>query len=241
MGRSQGRKGTGRDPIAALVNDLLGGGNAPPTEGEQRQAGEGEHSGHGVYQGDPRDIPGGKQHIANPPVKQQRGYSKPVEDPYRNALLAHGVLPDGNVMDRDPRLSGGQRVVRPEYEKIVPEQHPVPVFIVEGTASPGVIRQAAPRSVTCPASTSAEPIRVASMNPRRIRIGLLNEDTATNIRFATGLSELAAGTGALLPWPTNSYTWLETQGEIWAIGDTNNASGTPRLSIIEESEEAATA
>lgn len=235
MGRSQGRKGTGRDPIAELVHDLLGGGNAPPTEGEQRQAGEGEHSGHGVYQGDPRDIPGGRPHMGNPPVKRQQGYAKPVEDPYRNAILAHGVLPDGNVMDRDPRLTGGQRTTRPKYQEIKPDQHPVPVYMVDG-GNPDTIRVATYRHITCPASTSAEPARVCGRNPARVELRLLNEDTATNIRIGLLHEIITAGEGgvtggALIPWATNSYTAIETQDELFAAGATGG--GTPLLSIIE--------
>ena len=57
----------------------------------------------------------------------------------------------------------------------------------------------------------------------------------TNIRIATNLAQLAAGQGALIPWPLNSYTALPTQGELYAIGSAG--SGTPRLSIIEVFEE----
>ena len=108
------------------------------------------------------------------------------------------------------------------------------MFIVEGH-DPGIIRSASPRSVTVPASTAAEPVRVCGRSTARTEIRLLNEDTATDIRFATNLAQLAAGQGALLPWPSNTYLALPTQGEIYAIGSTG--SGTPKLSIIEVFEE----
>jgi hypothetical protein len=72
---------------------------------------------------------------------------------------------------------------------------------------------------------------VCGRNENRVEIQLLNEDTATDIRFATTLVQLAAGSGALLPWPANSYLTIKTQGELYAIGA--SGSGTPRLSIIE--------
>jgi hypothetical protein len=211
--------------VSAALDDIrriIGADGEDGTEpGVRRQEGIGE----------PRDIPGGLNHLANPPVKHQTVPVPEPEWPYRQSMLAHGVPPDEHGRhDRDPRLSGGQRGQAPAA-KLAPRVSPVPVYIVESEGGPSSIRRAFPRSVTCPASTSAEPIRVCGRNPDRVKISLLNEDTATDIRFATNLTALSAGTGALLPWPANTYLTLETQDEIYAIGATG--SGTPRLSIVE--------
>jgi len=225
MGRAAGKRSP-RDPVSQAIEDLkqlagLGAGDDGSDPGVRRQEGIGE----------PRDIPGGQNHLANPPVKQQAVPRPEPQWPYRQSMLAHGVPPDeAGRHDRDPRLSGGQRGQAPQ-EKIAPRVSPVPVYIVESEGGPSSIRKASPRSVTCPASTSAEPVRVCGRNPDRVKISLLNEDTSTDIRFATNLAALSAGTGALLPWPNNSYLTLETQGELYAIGATG--SGTPRLSIVE--------
>lgn len=239
MGRASGKK-TPRQ----MLEDLLGSDAGGALEGLP-QAGRGAEQSAGVRAeegiGAPRDIPGGKNHIANPVTPNAYRDPPPVPErewPYRRALLAHGVDPDGQHADRDPRLTNpGSRARRPKLDELTPRVTPVPVFIVEQTGGAETIRAAVPRSVTCPASTSAEPIRVAGLNPRRVRIGLLNEDTSTDIRFSSDLSNLSSGTGALLPWPNNSYVWFETQAEIFAIGATGG--GTPRLSVIEEYQESA--
>ncbi len=182
--------------------------------------------------GDPRDIPGGRNHVANPEADRQAVPVPEPEWPYRRALLAHGVDPDeaGRTF-RDPRLHGGQRGAPVLDAPVPPGESPVPVYIVERAGGRRVIRTAYPRSVQCPASTAAEPVRVCGANENRVELSLLNEDTATDIRFAENPGALAAGTGALLPWPGNSYQRLRTQGEIYAIGATG--AGTPRLSVIE--------
>ena len=82
---------------------------------------------------------------------------------------------------------------------------------------------------------SFKPASICLGSTARLEIRLLNEDTATDIRIATNLAQLAAGQGALIPWPNNSYTALATQGELYAIGSTG--AGTPRLSVIEVFEE----
>jgi hypothetical protein len=225
MGRASGRRGP-RDPVGEIIEDLkkIIGGDSDDgqTPGARREEGIGE----------PRDIPGGLNHMANPPVREQEVPVPAARWPYRRADLAHGVPPDehGHHDRPDPRLSGGQRGQAPAA-KAPGRLAPVPVYIVEGEGGPGVSRAAYPRSITCPASTTAEPARVCGRNENRVEIQLLNEDTATDIRFATNLVQLSAGSGALLPWPMNSYLTIKTQGELYAIGATG--SGTPKLSIIE--------
>ena len=234
MSRAQGK----RTPRWVGLDELLDGsggvqrpdgphaGQDPAdTGGEKREEGIGD----GYDYAAERMPPGGQNHLGNPPVTRQPVPVPDREWPYRRANLAHGVPPDGKHHDRDPRLSGGQRG-QARTEPAPPRQTPVPVYIVEGHDS-AVIKSASPRSITCPASTSAEPVRVCGRDQRRVEIQILNEDTATDIRFATNLAPLAAGNGALLPWPSNSYVTIKTQGELSAIGA--SGSGTPRLSIIE--------
>lgn len=184
-----------------------------------------------------KGIPGGIRHVdANAPAGQQEPAVAEPLDEFRG-MMAHGVPPlDVGHYNRE-MAEHARHPYKPRYEDLPPAASPVPVYIVEGTAAPGVIRGAYPRSITCPASTSAEPARLCGRNPDRVEIRLLNEDTATDIRIAADLAALAAGTGALLPWPSNTYLAIPTQGELWAIGATG--SGTPRLSIIEIFEQAA--
>jgi len=202
------------------------------SEGEERELGIGEE----------RDIPGGavaRPHLSNPPVQRQAVPVPERQWPYDKSLLAHGVDPrEHGINDKTvhaaPRGGGPGRY---DAAPLVPEAHPVPVYIVERGSAGDKLRTASPRHITCPASTAAETARVCGANPRRIRIGLLNEDTATDIRVAAAPGDLTSPQsgplgGALIPWPANSYTWLETQDELFAQGA--SGSGTPRLSIIEE-------
>lgn len=226
MSRGAGRKGTPRqNAVERLVSDLLGGDGRELTDGERRELGI----------GDDRDIPGGLSHIANPETTPPPAYGKPAEWRFRKDL-AHGVNPDeAGHIDRDlyeqHDRPGYQRGGRAPLHEDVPKPLPVPVYITERAGEGDSIRTASPRSITCPASTSAEPARVCGSNADRIEIMLLNEDTATDIRFGHDLAALSAGTGALLPWPNNSYLRMATQDELYAIGATG--TGTPRLSIIE--------
>lgn len=225
MSRAAGKHGP-RQVLEDLIDATGLVDTGGPTEGQLREEGVGE----------PREIPGGKNHLANPPLTHPPVPVPEQEWPYRRAVLAHGVPPDEAGRNyRDPRLTGGQRGKPARTEQPAPRATPVPVYIVEGEAGPGVVRSAFPRSVQCPASTSAEPVRVCGRNENRVEVLILNEDTATDIRFAANLSALAAGTGALLPWPSNSYVRLRTQDELYAIGATG--TGTPRLSVIEVFEE----
>jgi hypothetical protein len=227
MSRAQG-KHPRRGVIETLIEDLTGSGDKPLTEGERAQLGIGE----------PRDIPGGKNHLANPPVKTETVPVPAREYPYSNAILAHGVEPEGHMHTRDPRLTGGQTAEAPKYTKPPAVASPVPVFIVEGSEGAKIIRTASPRFITVPAATSGVPVRVVGKNEDRVEVRLLNEDTATDIRIAVSPGDLSLDVensvitgGGLLPWPCNSYLAFPTQDELYAIGKTG--TGTPKLSIIE--------
>lgn len=233
MSRAAGRTGANNPRQELAEVDF------PGTEDEQKQTrGLEEQEGAGQPsegRGWERGIPGGRNHIANTPVRQQAVPVPATEWPYYNGLLAHGVPAEGHMHVRDPRLHGGQRGRAP-VPAAPPEQTPVPVFIVEGRVSP-VVRTASPRHIQVPASTAAEPARVVGRNPNRVEVRLLNESTTTDIRLAVSpgdLTQSAAGGvlgGALLPWPCNSYLSFDTQDELYAQGATG--SGTPLLSIIE--------
>jgi hypothetical protein len=228
MSRAQGKHPQRGSLVERLLDELTGDGDKPLTEGEKAQLGIGPE----------REIPGGLNHLANPPVKTQTVPVPAREYPYSNAILAHGVEPEGHMHTRDPRLTGGQPGTPPEYTKPPPLVSPVPVYITEGSEGPKILRTASPRFITCPAATSGVPARVCGKNPDRVEIRLLNEDTATDIRIGLSPGDLSLDVensvitgGALVPWPNNSYLSFPTQDELYAIGKTG--SGTPKLSIIE--------
>lgn len=183
--------------------------------------------GHGYGLSD-KQIPGGDIHIVNPETVQQKVPAKEQLPEFRG-IMAHGVPPER--FDHVDREKPGKPYV-PEYTKQEVRQSPVPVFIVQTEGGPQPLRVSSPRSITVPASGS-EPVHLCSRDGTRARILLLNESTSSDIRFASTLGALASGTGALLPWPGNSYLTLHTQDHLWAV---SKDSGTPVLSIIEEYE-----
>jgi hypothetical protein len=197
-----------------------------------RESGDLEAREFGVPQA---DLPGGKGHIINEPTR----HAKPAVKPERPADYHkyHGV-PSDNEDYEVPEADVGRAPKQAPVPKVADA---VPVYIVEG-AQAKVLRMASPRHEICPASTAAEPVRICGKNPRRVKVGLLNEDTATDIRIAATRADMTPSTGgtlggALVPWPMNSYLWLETQDELYAQGATG--AGTPLLSVIEVFEERA--
>lgn len=180
-------------------------------------------------QGIPSPIPGGRPHLTNPHTVR---HPVPVAEPrpeYRG-VMAHGVPPGSHTTRERAEFMRG-----PDALRTGPAEHstqkepvvPVPVYLVERTG-PKVVRSAAPRHVMLQASTG-EPVRVCGVEFGRVRVGLLNESQSSDIRFAQRYSDCTAGGGALLPWPANTYTWIDTQDELYAI---SADSGTPTLSII---------
>jgi hypothetical protein len=225
MGRASGRKNLPRAP-------------QPGTP-------EGKDIGESALQ-DPAGspIPGLTGNIVNYETVRR---SVPVGEslPEHRGMMAHGVPPDGDQtteeraqLERDGTLAQHRPPTPPEHARPVQRPPAVPVYLVKEQGGPVTFIAAAPRHITVPPTTSStlstDPVRVCGRDPRRNRIGLLNEDTANNIRFATRPSDLVNGGGALLPWPTNSYTWFETQDELYAL-----AVGTAQviMSIIEETEQ----
>lgn len=228
MSRAAGKNGPRRGIIETVIEDVLGGGGEEQTPGERRQEGI----------GDPREIPGGLNHLANPPVHRQ-GVPVPAREyPFSNAILAHGVEPEGHMSERDPRLSGGQRGA-PVYEAPEkPEQSPVPVMIVEKAWRDRPQASCDTHRVTAPAAGS-EPVMLCGANPARSLVQLLNEDTSHQVRFGQ-LSDLTYDAqnsvitgGARLPAGASSYTVFRSQDELYVVSET---SSTAAVSIILESE-----
>lgn len=187
--------------------------------------------------GEPSPIPGGKNHITNAPAIPQR-VPVPESKPEIKDLNAHGVQPGTHTareraeFERGPNSVVDRTRVEPA-PAVARRPEPVPVFIVENESPTRVVRTAAPRVVTVPASTG-DPLRICGVDSTRVSLRILNESTSSNIRFAQRLSDLNGGGGALLPWPANTYLSLATQDEVWVI---SADSGTPRLSIISEHEQ----
>lgn len=189
----------------------------------------------GRQEGPKSDIPGGINHLKNEPTVRQK---VPITTPGIEyaGIMAHGVPPYPiTTEDRATAERGGPNHVKttpPKYQKLPDPVTPVPVFIVEEAGGENTFRSSAPHHFTVPANTS-DPVRVCGRDLTRSRLLLLNEDTATNIRFAQTPGDLVAGGGALLPWPTNSYLTLQTQDEIWVL---SAGTGTPLISVIQEFE-----
>lgn len=229
MGRAAGKNGPRRGVIEQLLDDLAGGDGGGQTEGERRQEGIGAE----------RVIPGGLNHLANPPVRRQAVPVPATEYPFSNAILAHGVEPEGHMHERDPRLTGGQRGEAPVTPPPRPLQTPVPVTIVEKPWRDRPQAACDARRVTAPAAGS-EPVMICGANPARSLVQLLNEDSSHHARFGQ-LADLTydvqngviAG-GARIPAGASTYLVFKSQDELYLTSETSN---NPVVSLILESEE----
>jgi len=233
MGRAAGKRGP-RDPLGELIEDLkeLAGG-----------AGEDDGSDPGVRRqegiGEPRDIPGGLNHLANPPVQQQAVPRPQPEWPYRQSMLAHGVPPDeAGRYDRDPRLTGGQRGAPRSEPPPAPLTSPVPVYVVEKPWRNRPTATTDTRRITLPVA-GGEPAMICGANPARSLVQLLNEDSTHNARFGQlrdltydGQNGVITG-GSRLPAGATGYTVFRSQDELYATSET---SSTVVISVILESE-----
>jgi hypothetical protein len=216
MGRASGRKNLPRAPVP----------DSP----------EGDEIGESVRQ-DPAGspIPGLTGNIANyETVRQQVPAGEPL--PEFRGMMAHGVPPeDYTPAERAEAMRGESAPHQPPRPPALHKEYTappaVPVYIVEQQGGSESYFTASPRNFTVPGYNS-DPVRVCGRNPKRNRILLLNEDTATNIRFAKRPSDLTAGGGGLLPWSATSYTILETQDELFAT--TVSATLSVIMSVIEE-------
>jgi hypothetical protein len=222
MSRAQGRKGTPRKPAVT------------PAEAANIGLSDLQNP-----EGSP--IPGLTGNILNHETHRQRPATGDGGLAEFRGMMAHGIEPTTETQhDRASHMRGGRNAPRKLREDKPPAVVvPVPVYLVEhGDPDGKTLLSAAPRNITVPPSAGGGAgigdayVRVCGRNPRRARIGLLNEDTATNIRFATRPSDLVNGGGALLPYPVNSYSWFRTQDELFAT--TTSTTLSVKMSIIEE-------
>lgn len=232
MGRAE-RKTPHRDPgdwVAKLASDLFPGARLdgePP--GQEREEGIGE----------PRDIPGGKNHQANPAVTREGAPKKHAAWRYSRADLAHGVPPDeAGYWESDTRLAHSQRGGEGPLHGEADLPSPVPVYIVELAAGRRPTAFADARKMTCPAAGS-EPIMVCAASTARTLVQLLNEDTTHQARFGQ-LDDLTWDAqngvitgGARLPAGASGYTVFRTQDAVYAVSET---SSTVAISVILESQ-----
>jgi len=183
-------------------------------------------------------IPGMTGNIVNyESVRQSPATPDGSFDEYRG-MMAHGVPNASHVTEERALMERGPLA---QHRPPSPPQHaapparpvPVPVYVVAEGAGPSTFISASPRHVQLQA-TGGDPVRVCGRSPKRNRIGLLNESTSNDIRYAVNVGDLSTGGGALLPWPSNSYLWLQTQDELYAV---SAGAGTPLLSIVEEFEQ----
>lgn len=185
-------------------------------------------------QGIPSPIPGGRPHISNAPAIRHQVPTWPSE-PEVSKGNAHGVIPGTGTneeraeMQRGPNTVHGPRPPQPHHAHERPT--PIPVFIVED-AHNDVLRTAAPRNLTVPAS-GAEPVRLCGRDAGRSEVMLLNESTTTDVRFAQRPADLNSGGGALLPWPANSYQKIKTQDELYAVSATATAAKVSVIQVFE--------
>jgi len=218
MGRASGRKNLPRAP------------QVTPDSPEGREIGM---SARQDPAGSP--IPGLTGNIVNYETPRQK-VPAPESLPEHRGMMAHGVPPEDTTTEERAQAERGEHAAHqpptpPKAASGAPRPSPVPVYLVEPQGGGKTYLTASPRHITVPANTGADPARICGRNPRRKRIGLLNEDTATNIRFGVSPADIGNGGGALLPWPTNSYTWLDTQDELFAV--TVSSTLSVLMSVIE--------
>jgi hypothetical protein len=225
MSRASGRKNLPREPV--LPGD-------PADDAQGKEIGE---SARQNPAGSP--IPGLTGNIVNYPTVTQRPATPDGEfDEYRG-IMAHGVPNDSELTNERGLQEATGTIARQRQPPTPPEPSapivrpvPVPVYIVTEGSGARTYLTSSPRAITVPPNAGADPVRVCGRDLKRNRIGLLNEDTATNIRFAQRPSDLVNGGGALLPWPSTNYLFLETQDELFAC--TVSATLSVILSVIEE-------
>ena len=229
MGRAEGRH---RGPRQGTPPPQDVPGDDPRISAEDRQIGASSR-----MQGYPSPIPGGKTHLTNAPAVRT---TPPIADarPEYHDANAHGVDPgSATTRDRAEVMRGPNTVHRdaPKMPKRDQSEHrpePVPVYLVEQGTAEETYRTNAPRHIQLNAA-GGEASQLVGLDRNRVRVLLLNESTSSDIRFASTIAELAAGGGALLPWPSNSYLTLHTQDTLYAI---SADTGTPKISVISEHE-----
>lgn len=184
-------------------------------------------------QGHPSPIPGGQNHTSNAPAIRHT-VPTPASDREIGMGNAHGVVPGSHTNADRAAMQRGPNDVhspRPQHINRPDRPRPIPVFVVQNHDD-DVLRSAAPRAVTVPANTG-EPVRLCGQDLTRSEVMLLNESTTTDVRFAQRPSDLNAGGGALLPYPTNSYTRISTQDHLYALSTSGTAATVSVIQVFE--------
>lgn len=221
MSRARGRNGPRRpDPEETIK----------PGTPEGRQIGLSDR-----VQGHPSPIPGGQNHLSNAPAVRHT-VPVPPSDPEIGMGNVHGVIPGSHTNAERADAERGPNTVHatmPKPKHHVPRERPapIPVFVVQD-ARDNILRSAAPHSITVPIST-ADPVRLCGRDGGRSEVMLLNESTSVDVRFAQRPSDLNAGGGALLAWPSNSYLKIKTQDELWALSTVGTAASVSVIQVFE--------
>jgi hypothetical protein len=183
-------------------------------------------------------LPAGLLHPELDEVKRVKLHPK-VPGPYYDGIMSHGVPIDvenppnhGRIAPSAIARHGHEATDIPHHEAPEVEPDPVPVYIVERAGGGKGLLKTAMNSETLPVSGS-DPQRIIGQDLKRVRIGLINEDSTHHARFDTDLGDLARGRGSILPAGATSYLWLETQDSIFAV---SNDSSTVKISFITEYE-----
>lgn len=186
-------------------------------------------------QGHPSPVPGGKKHISNAPAVR---HTVPVPPSDREIGMgnAHGVAPGSHTnaeraeAERGPN-SVHQTMPQPQHHPRHERPQPIPVVVVQDHHNE-VIRSAAPHKITVP-GTGNDAVRLCGRDGTRKYLMILNESTTQDFRIAQRESDLNAGGGALIPYPSNSYVKIDTQDELYALSTSATASTVSIIQIFE--------
>lgn len=207
MSRARGRHGTGR---------------APELTPEQIQE-------FGI---DEREIPSGIAHNDKNPVVQ---HEKPkVAEPLAEfrGMMAHGVPPEGNHYQRDPRLTGQVGRVHVKPVDIPESPVPVPVYIVEESGGSRALMHTATKHFAAPV-IGTEPAQICGQDTKRRSVRILNEGIAGTAAVAGGASTTTEGsvtspaagatiTSQALAAGTYTVSWSVQLSGTLAAADANN-------------------
>jgi hypothetical protein len=187
-------------------------------------------------QGAPSPIPGGKDHILNPPTFRQKPEApSPADFTDQPDQNAHGVPPETHTGATRAQIMRGKIAAKrgddQYYADPVPRPRPIPVVVVENQDDTSVYRAAVPRLLK--ASAGADPFPICGLDPDRVQVLLLNEDAANPVRFATTPADLVGGGGALLPANMSSYLRLPTQDHLYGYSDLGSAVTISVIQVFE--------
>lgn len=187
-------------------------------------------------QGHPSPIPGGRPHLSNAPAIRETVPTPPSE-PEIGMGNAHGVVPGSHTNAERADAERGPNTVhatmpRPQHTPQPDRPMPIPVFVVQDH-NKDVYRSAAPHNFKVPANTQ-DPVHLCGRDLTRTAVMILNESQAQDIRIAQSIADLTNGGGALIPWPTNSYTRIDTQDHLFALSTSGTAATVSVIQIFEQ-------